>query len=306
MNLLGQSNTLTKEDRDEWIGNVAMTGLMKSGFLTLQGRGVKHKEGLNDTTLATECGTNIVSNDQSFLVMNTSGNLIGGSFKVVKDGMEYGFVDPKVMKGVDEPVSTIPKSFASLVTNEVVTVDWELKEEMVIVIPSVEGDGEVLHNVQFKPKKPIWQDVSKKNSASSSGDELRSNRGLSNSVKKVVQDVAGSTSSSPSNTPLVTRINGLKSQMIERTLVLLDDDGKPLKHSKSAIPSYFNVVYKKVDDMVNEDNDIEVEDLPLLWLLRENHGEDPYDDDDFDYPGLTDAQMNFANAFDINLRGQLR
>ncbi|GKE45989.1 hypothetical protein Tco_1473273 [Tanacetum coccineum] len=34
--------------------------------------------------------------------------------------------------------------------------------------------------------------------------------------------------------------------------------------------------------------------------------EDPCDDDDFDDPSLTDAQMKFANAFDINLRGQLR
>ncbi|GKE35690.1 hypothetical protein Tco_1455012, partial [Tanacetum coccineum] len=121
---------------------------MKSGFFTLQGRGVKHKEGLNDTTLATECGknvdgdpakgTNVVSNDQSFLVMNTSGNLIGGGFKVVKDGMEYGFVDPKVMKGVDEPVSTILKSFASLVTNEVVTYktpNANLLKECMILVP---------------------------------------------------------------------------------------------------------------------------------------------------------------------------
>ncbi|GKG56739.1 hypothetical protein Tco_0580063, partial [Tanacetum coccineum] len=35
-------------------------------------------------------------------------------------------------------------------------------------------------------------------------------------------------------------------------------------------------------------------------------GEDLYDDDDFDNHDLTDAQMKFANAFDINLRGQLR
>ncbi|GJV76793.1 putative reverse transcriptase domain-containing protein [Tanacetum coccineum] len=68
--------------------------------------------------------------------------------------------------------------------------------------------------------------------------------------------------------------------------------------STPTLPSFSNVDSKKVDDLVNEDSDSEVE--------EENHGEDPYDDDDFDDPGLTDAQMKFANAFDINFHGQLR
>ncbi|GJW83628.1 hypothetical protein Tco_0156773 [Tanacetum coccineum] len=184
-------------------------------------------------------------------------------------------------------------------------VDRELKDEMVIAISNVEYDGEVMHvnskvprkgtssanpfdalnpssscgtnvgsKVQFNHKKPIWQAVSKKNSASSSGtkknfevprkvtiytnpfdelntieegDELRSNRGSSNSSKKVVQDVAVSASGSPSNTPLVTRINELESQMIDEKLVLLGDDGKPLKPYKPMVPSSYYVVFKKVD-----------------------------------------------------------
>ncbi|GJX27976.1 hypothetical protein Tco_0236055 [Tanacetum coccineum] len=130
------------------------------------------------------------------------------------------------------------------------------------------------------------------------GDELRSNGGLSNSGKKVLQNVACSTSYSPSNTPLVAMINKLESQKIEGNLVLLDDDGKLLKPSKSTLSSSSNVVSKNDDDLVNEDNDSEVE--------EENHGEDLYDDDVFDDPGFTNAQMKFANAFDINLRGQLR
>ncbi|GJW86740.1 hypothetical protein Tco_0162080 [Tanacetum coccineum] len=115
------------------------------------------------------------------------------------------------------------------------------------------------------------------------GDELRSNGGSSNSGKKVLQDVVGSAFGNPSNTHLVARINDLESQMIDGKLVLLDGDGKPLKPSKSTLPSSSNVVSKK-----------------------ESHGEDSHDDDDFDDPGLTDAQMKFANAFDVNLRGQLR
>ncbi|GKD17236.1 hypothetical protein Tco_1206394 [Tanacetum coccineum] len=130
------------------------------------------------------------------------------------------------------------------------------------------------------------------------GDELGSNGVSSNSGKKVVQNVVGSASSSPSNTPLVARIHEMESQMIEGKLVLLDDDGKPLKFFTSTLPSSSNVISKKVDDLVNEDNDSEME--------EENHGEDPYNDYDFDDPGLSDAQMKFANAFDINLCGSVR
>lgn len=40
---------------------------------------------------------------------------------------------------------------------------------------------------------------------------------------------------------------------------------------------------------------------------RKTYEEDPYDDDDDSVdPGLTDAQMQFTNDFDISLRGQLR
>ncbi|GJZ19839.1 hypothetical protein Tco_0556429 [Tanacetum coccineum] len=48
------------------------------------------------------------------------------------------------------------------------------------------------------------------------------------------------------------------------------------------------------------------ENKSLYEQWKENHVEDPYDDDDFDDPVLTDAQMKFANTFDINHRGQLR
>nr|GEU85515.1 hypothetical protein [Tanacetum cinerariifolium] len=41
--------------------------------------------------------------------------------KDVADGKDSGFVDPKVVEGVDESVSTIPNFFTSLVTNEAIT-----------------------------------------------------------------------------------------------------------------------------------------------------------------------------------------
>ncbi|GKA62303.1 hypothetical protein Tco_0761822 [Tanacetum coccineum] len=99
-------------------------------------------------------------------------------------------------------------------------------------------------------------------------------------------------SSSSHGTNVGSRINDLESQIIKGKLVLLDDEGKLLKPSKSTLSSSSNVVSKKVDDLVNKDNDSKVK--------EEIHGEDPYDDDDFDDPSLTDAQMKFANAFDIN------
>ncbi|GJY31751.1 putative reverse transcriptase domain-containing protein [Tanacetum coccineum] len=52
-------------------------------------------------------GTNVGSDDELFHVLNTPGNSSGGSTEVVKDGMDYGFVDPNVVKGVDEPASIL-------------------------------------------------------------------------------------------------------------------------------------------------------------------------------------------------------
>ncbi|GKB27498.1 hypothetical protein Tco_0866899 [Tanacetum coccineum] len=225
-----------------------------------------------------------------------------------------GFMDPKIVEGVDKPVSTIPKSFASLVTSEAVTCkvnfrsldldkpinakaevkiskasildvhsrfgfslyDYFVGKRIAFLFASIEGMNGVLENGPWFIRLNFQHASSSHdtNVGSKEGDELGSNGGSSNSGKKVVQD------------------------MIEGMLVLLDDDGKPLKPSKLTLPSSSNVVSKKVDDLVNEDNDNEVE--------EKNHGDDPYDDDDFDDPSLTDAQMKFANDFDINLRDQLR
>ncbi|PWA57782.1 reverse transcriptase domain-containing protein [Artemisia annua] len=72
-----------------------------------------------------------------------------------------------------------------------IRVDRELKDEMIIVIPNVEEDGEVLHTmrvkhasrgtnmgskVQFKPKKKFYQTVSKKNGSSSIGTKNNSEK----------------------------------------------------------------------------------------------------------------------------------
>nr|GEV59288.1 RNA-directed DNA polymerase, eukaryota [Tanacetum cinerariifolium] len=76
--------------------------------------------------------------------------------------------------------------------------------------------------------------------------------------------------------------------MLDEKLVLVDDDGKPLK---------------MVDDPINTHSDSEVEEV---FKQRETYIEDSCDDNDFDNCGLTKDQLKIANAFDINIRGQLR
>ncbi|GJW01422.1 hypothetical protein Tco_1556673 [Tanacetum coccineum] len=77
--------------------------------------------------------------------------------------------------------------------------------------------------VQYKPKKQVYQVVAKK---TGSDDELGSN-------------------------------GGYQIQMLDGKLVLVGDDGKPLKPCKSMLPSSSNVTSKKVNDPVNEDSDDE-------------------------------------------------
>nr|GEU46822.1 reverse transcriptase domain-containing protein [Tanacetum cinerariifolium] len=257
-----------------------------------------------------------------------------------------------------------------------IKVDREVNEDMVIVIPNVEDDGEVLHTVRWSMNgnlldvRCVWYlgmmicyvqngllkclrnniqtmmllMIRMQNVTSSAnpfnacntieeGDELGSYMGSSNLGKEVVQDVASSAFGSQGNTPLVARINYLESQMIEGKLVLLDDEGKTLQPFKSTLSSSSNVVSKKVDDLVNEDIDSDVEEVydktatymastsfnvnkafkngrgwgkkSLYEQWKENHDEDPYNDDAVDDYSLTDAQMKLIHAFHINLMVKL-
>nr|GFA32153.1 hypothetical protein [Tanacetum cinerariifolium] len=153
----------------------------------------------------------------------------------------------------------------------------------VIVIPNVEDDDVVLHMVQFKPKKPFMQVVSKKNSASSSG--MKKNSKLPRKVMSSANpfDALNTIEEDDelgSNGARQLRINELESYMIEGNLVLLGDDGKPIKPCKPTLPSSSNAVLKRL----------------MIWLIkivicRGKSSEDLYDDDDFDDPRLSDAQM---------------
>ncbi|GJV31415.1 hypothetical protein Tco_1391815 [Tanacetum coccineum] len=143
-----------------------------------------------------------------------------------------------------------------------IRADRELKEDMIIVILNVKDDGEVLHT-NFEVLRQVTSSANPVDALKTiqKGEELGSNGGSTNSGEIVFQDVASLASGSPSNIPLVERINDLESQMIEGKLVLLDDEGKPLKPSKSTLLISSNVVSKNVDDLFNEDDDSEVEEV---------------------------------------------
>nr|GEW61188.1 hypothetical protein [Tanacetum cinerariifolium] len=113
--------------------------------------------------------------------------------------------------------------------------------------------------MKYKPKKQVYQVVSKKNGASLSGtkknfkvpnnetnsanlfealnmidndDELRSNRGSSNSGNKVIDEVDGSAYGSPSITPLITMINELAQRKPPVSARFLDPGGGDKKNNK--------------------------------------------------------------------------
>ncbi|GJY76143.1 RNA-directed DNA polymerase, eukaryota, partial [Tanacetum coccineum] len=84
--------------------------------------------------------------------------------------------------------------------------------------------------------------------------------------------------------PLAASINDLKRQMLDEKLVLVDDDGKALKK-----------VNKTGSGVRNKS---------LYEQWKETYNEDSHDDD-FDDCDFIDAQMKFANKFDLSLCGQL-
>nr|GEV91036.1 hypothetical protein [Tanacetum cinerariifolium] len=118
--------------------------------------------------------------------------------------------------------------------------------------------------------------------------------------------------------PLATRINGLERQMLDGKLVLVDDDGKPLKphfdpvnaDSDSEVDMVFSETTSFMASMSSKVNKSSKSGSGTgnksLYKTWKETCKEPYDDDDFDDCCLIDAQIKFANTFDISLRGQLR
>ncbi|GJV55150.1 zf-CCHC domain-containing protein [Tanacetum coccineum] len=145
---------------------------------------------------------------------------------------------------------------------------------MVIVIPNVEDDGEVLHIVRVEYE---WE--------------------LPRCGKKVVQDVAGLASRCLSITPLVARINDMESQLIEGKLVddLVNEDYYcKVEEVCDETATYMTYMSFNVNIASKSGYGIGIKSLYEQW--KESHEEYPYDDDDFDDPGLTNAHMKFTNV----------
>ncbi|GKA06977.1 hypothetical protein Tco_0686201 [Tanacetum coccineum] len=118
--------------------------------------------------------------------------------------------------------------------------------------------------VGFKQIKQVYQPISKKNGDNTSGEKKQvgvasqkaSNLNPFDALDSVENDDdlginKGNSKlyeafDSPTTTPLIEMINNLKRQILDDKLVLVDDDGKPLK---------------KVNSPVNSDNDSEVEEV---------------------------------------------
>ncbi|GJR29109.1 hypothetical protein Tco_1105341 [Tanacetum coccineum] len=104
-------------------------------------------------------------------------------------------------------------------------------------------------------------------------------------------------------------INDLERKMPNGKLVLMRDDGKPLRpkfddlvnaNNDNEVDEVFNETASfiastsfKVNKSFKSGNDVIIKSLYETW--KETYNEDPYDDDDFDDCGLTHAQTKFAN-----------
>ena len=68
--------------------------------------------------------------------------------------------------------------------------------------------------------------------------------------------------------------------------------------------NYMASTRSKVNEIFKSGGGVDEKSLYEQWK-EETYDENPYDDDDFDNRGLTEAQLEFANDFDISLHDQL-
>nr|GEY87494.1 RNA-directed DNA polymerase, eukaryota, reverse transcriptase zinc-binding domain protein [Tanacetum cinerariifolium] len=126
-------------------------------------------------------------------------------------------------------------------------------------------------------------------------DDLGTNRGNSKLAEKganfdVVSFAHGTlyeAFGSPTTISLAERINDLEIQMMNEKRMLVDDDNLMASTSSTVDKSSKVVVVYEIRACMKD---------------GETYNEDMYDDDYFYHCGLTDSQMKFVNAFDINLR----
>ncbi|GKC70457.1 ATPase, F1/V1/A1 complex, alpha/beta subunit [Tanacetum coccineum] len=215
-----------------------------------------------------------------------------------------------------------------------------IMEDMIIDVPVLEDDGEVLHTArveyecqkfQFKPIKQVYEPVSRKNGASLSDTNKR--------PEKIIEEANTSNPFDALNTvdlessSVTSTSSGLNHGTSSEAF---DDDWKLIKASKVVVSVIAdndrdNLASKKVNNSVNADSEDEVfetcnETASFIAYMSFKAGKgskigsrvgntsfyeqwketyDSYDDDDFDDYGFSDAQQAFAGDFYINLHGQL-
>ncbi|GJV75391.1 reverse transcriptase domain-containing protein [Tanacetum coccineum] len=216
-----------------------------------------------------------------------------------------------------------------------------LRKNMIIAIPNLEGEGEVLYTVRIKyecksprcgmckvfghddmtcPHRVV--EVPKKQSKNTNVFQQQPKRAFRclNLVSKIQFKLTKQVDQP------VSKKNGASSSGIKK------QDETTTQEASTSNPTS-NVASKNVDDPVNAYNDNEVKEVydetasfmaqaiskinntskngsgvknsSLYERWKKTYDDNLYDDDEFNDYGLTDAQMAFANAFDISLRAQI-
>nr|GEX18594.1 hypothetical protein [Tanacetum cinerariifolium] len=121
----------------------------------------------------------------------------------------------------------------------------------------------------------------------------------------------GNQSLSTNATHVIARINDLERKLLDGKFVVVDDPGTPLEmdvNKLTSIPSTSNVASKKIVDECKTDIE-DIHDETTQYIVSEGAndtsflGDEDYDTHDVD--GLTEIQLDFSKAFDINHLGQI-
>ncbi|GJX04138.1 hypothetical protein Tco_0190054 [Tanacetum coccineum] len=168
--------------------------------------------------------------------------------------------------------------------------DVALKGTIVVDVPKHTGEGfsRCIVCVEYKWKLPrssdwskvkvlikqVYQPVSKKNGANTSGKKEQ--------VDLDRQELIDAFDS-PTTTPSIERINNLQRKMLDGKLVLVDDDGKPLKSLNSGSTSGYGT-----------------KSLLEQWRETKVDGDyDPYDDDLYDGYDMSENLRAIYDYLDI-------
>ncbi|GJU63260.1 hypothetical protein Tco_1148473 [Tanacetum coccineum] len=205
-----------------------------------------------------------------------------------------------------------------------VRVDVELKDNIVVVMPKLVGEGFYTCNVHvecsenmkkssqtprrvlvgpkvgFKPVKQVYRKVSKKNTANTSSNKKKD-------VEPIIENVE---SSSTSTTLIIEKFEKIERFIIEGKVTLVDDEGKSLTNIDSLGD------HDSEDEIASTDNDManflaskkdgyDTNSLLEQWKESYVNGDydfDPYNDDMYEGQDIPDMILDICDNFDIKVR----